>query len=155
MQSRYEEACKEIPVFEQDTERQGLFYLNQQYFMQTLLERKDRMSMATGLEVRVPFSDHHLVEYVWNIPWALKCAGGQEKGILRQAFRDLLPGEITERKKNPFPKTYHPAYTKGVQDLLAEVIKGDSILHELFDQQQLRLLISSGGKRSRHHGLVN
>ena len=92
MQRCYEESCKEVPLFEQDTERQGLFYLNQQYFMQTLLERKDRMSMATGLEVRVPFSDHHLVEYVWNIPWALKYDGGQEKGILRHAFRDLLPG---------------------------------------------------------------
>ncbi|MEK4227860.1 asparagine synthase (glutamine-hydrolyzing) [Solibacillus sp. FSL H8-0538] len=146
MHDRYEEAKRGMPEFGEDIARQQLFYLNQQFFMQTLLERKDRMSMATGLEVRVPFADHRLVEYVWNIPWEMKCVGGQEKGILRRAFAGVLPKEIIERKKNPYPKTYHPAYTKGVQQLLANALQGESILYELFNKQQLLDLMDSGGK---------
>ena len=116
--------------------------------MQTLLERKDRMSMGASLEVRVPFADHELVEYVWNIPWALKTIGGQEKGILRKAAEaeGLLPQEIIWRKKNPYPKTYHPAYTKAVQTLMIECLSdSSSILYELFDKEQLQQLLVTGG----------
>ena len=104
------------------------------------------MSMGASLEVRVPFADHELVDYVWNIPWEMKTAGGHEKGILRKAAEGLLPEEIVWRKKNPYPKTYHPAYTKAVQTLLAECMADPaSILYELFDREQLQQLHATGG----------
>lgn len=69
------------------------------WFMTTLLDRKDRMSMGASLEVRVPFADHRLVEYVWNIPWEMKMYGNREKGILRKALEGILPEEVLYRKK--------------------------------------------------------
>lgn len=102
LQNTYEEAVAQMPSFvgnEEQRKRQQLFYLNNQFFMQTLLERNDRMSMGAGVEVRVPFADHTIIEYVWNIPWEMKNSGAMEKGILRQAFREVLPVEVVERKK--------------------------------------------------------
>lgn len=102
LQNAYEEAITQMPSFvgnEAQRKRQQLFYLNNQFFMQTLLERNDRMSMGAGVEVRVPFADHTIIEYVWNIPWEMKNSGAMEKGILRQAFREVLPKEVVERKK--------------------------------------------------------
>lgn len=149
LEDAYEQALNDMPNFggsEQEIKRQQLFYLNNMYFMQTLLERKDRMSMATGLEVRVPFADHTIIEYAWNIPREMQRIGDVEKGILRKAFAHELPEEITWRKKNPFPKTYHPAYTERVKTLLKELLQNnDSILHELFDEKKIQHLIDSGG----------
>lgn len=149
LEDAYEQALNDMPNFggsEQEVKRQQLFYLNNMYFMQTLLERKDRMSMATGLEVRVPFADHTIIEYAWNIPREMQRIGNVEKGILRKAFAHELPEEITWRKKNPFPKTYHPAYTERVKNLLKELLQNnDSILHELFDEKKIQHLIDSGG----------
>ncbi|WP_274308679.1 asparagine synthase (glutamine-hydrolyzing) [Solibacillus daqui] len=150
LQNTYEEAVAQMPSFvgdEEQRKRQQLFYLNNQFFMQTLLERNDRMSMGAGVEVRVPFADHTIIEYVWNIPWEMKNSGAMEKGILRQAFREVLPLEVVERKKNPYPKTYHPLYTKLVSQRLTENLQQkDSVLHELFERDQLEQLIASGGK---------
>jgi asparagine synthase (glutamine-hydrolysing) len=74
-------------------------------FVRNLLDRKDRMSMAVGLEVRVPFCDHRLVEYVYNAPWSLKSFDGREKSLLRAASRDLLPQPVVDRVKSPYPST--------------------------------------------------
>jgi len=84
--------------------------LNQQWFMQTLLDRKDRMSMYCGLEVRVPFCDYRIAEYLYGVPWQWKDYGGCEKGLLRHAAKGLLPEAVLWRKKSPYPKTYHPRY---------------------------------------------
>lgn len=141
----YEQEVEKISHLKDD--RQRLFYLNQTYFMQTLLERKDRMSMAKGLEVRVPFADHRLVEYVWNIPWEMKQFGGLEKGILRHAFKGQLPDEVLYRKKNPFPKTHHPAYAELVQQgLLKRWQNPQSILRELFEEGPFEQLIATRGE---------
>ncbi|WP_332651774.1 asparagine synthase (glutamine-hydrolyzing) [Lysinibacillus sp. 54212] len=150
MEAVYNDTISSIPKFskgnETESKRQELFYVNNIFFMQTLLERKDRMSMGASLEVRVPFSDHRLVEYVWNIPWSLKTLGGQEKGILRKAAEGIVPDEIVNRKKNPYPKTYHPAYTNGVKLLLEDVLQQkSSILYELFQKAQLEELLATGG----------
>ncbi|MDF2557427.1 MAG: asnB [Bacillales bacterium] len=150
IQSRFDETVAETPLLEgesaEESSRRKLFYMNMIWFMTTLLDRKDRMTMATSLEVRVPFADHRLVEYAWNIPWEMKNAGGMEKGILRSAFSNLLPNEIVNRKKSPFPKTHHPLYTKYVQDKLTEILrKKDSVLHEFFSKEKLLELIESGG----------
>ncbi len=99
-----------------------MFILNINWFMQTLLDRKDRMSMANGLEVRVPYCDYRLVEYAYNIPWDIKAYGGREKGVLREAMRDLLPKEVIERKKSPYPKTHNPLYKKIVREELKKVL---------------------------------
>ncbi|MBX6395299.1 MAG: asparagine synthase (glutamine-hydrolyzing), partial [Alicyclobacillaceae bacterium] len=109
---RYREALERVPSLPGEdpfnARMREMFYLNLFHWMPTLLDRKDRMSMAVGLEVRVPFCDHRLVEYMWNVPWSMKMTGGREKGLLRQAMRGLLPDDVLERKKSPFPKTHHP-----------------------------------------------
>lgn len=147
----YAQTIAEVPRLEGESieaaKKREMFYLNMVWFMQTLLERKDRMSMGASLEVRVPFADHRLVEYAWNIPWEMKNLDGQEKGLLRKAMEHLLPKEVLYRKKNPYPKTYHPEYTAGVQKWLREIVNDkNTILRELFDQKKLAELIESGGK---------
>jgi asparagine synthase (glutamine-hydrolysing) len=147
---KYNEAISETPRLEgeslEETKRRELFYINMTHFMTTLLDRKDRMSMGASLEVRVPFSDHHLVEYVWNIPWAVKMYQGREKGILRKAFEGVLPNEVLYRKKSPYPKTHNPAYTIAVQKLMTDILEDkNSILYEFFNRDLLKEIVESGG----------
>lgn len=130
-----------------DAKRRELFYLNMTWFMTTLLDRKDRMSMGASLEVRVPFADHRLVEYAWNIPWDFKMVGNQEKGILRKAFQGDLPYDVLYRKKSPYPKTHNPVYAELVGNMLKEQLQDkNSILYELFHAQRLSDLIESNGE---------
>ena len=91
-------------------------------FVQILLDRKDRMSMANGLEVRVPFCDHRLVEYVYNTPWSMKTFDGREKSLLRAAVADILPESVLQRRKSPYPSTQDPAYGQALTGRLAEVL---------------------------------
>ncbi|MFZ5633858.1 MAG: asparagine synthase (glutamine-hydrolyzing) [Bacillota bacterium] len=127
---RYREALDEVPRLPGESPREErmreMFYLNITRFMPTLLDRKDRMSMAVGLEVRVPYCDHRLVEYAWNIPWWMKNYGLREKGILRRALEGLLPGDVLERRKSPYPKTHNPLYLAAVRDRLLEILEEDS-----------------------------
>ncbi|RCW69712.1 asparagine synthase (glutamine-hydrolyzing) [Saliterribacillus persicus] len=146
MKKRYHETIKETPVLEGETDiekaRREMFYLNMHWFMPTLLDRKDRMSMGAGFEARVPFSDHRLVEYVWNIPFEMKQLGGREKGIFREALTGYVPDEILFRKKSPYPKTHHPAYTKAVVDWMNEIIKDkDSRLFEVLDRTEVKKMV--------------
>lgn len=116
--------------------------LNLDWFMQTLLDRKDRMSMASGLEVRVPFCDYRIVEMLYSIPWEMKNWKGREKGLLREAVSDLLPEEIVWRKKSPYPKTHHPQYTEQVKAMLKEILDDASApLHQFIDEDRLRKLL--------------
>ena len=100
--------------------------LNFRWFMQTLLDRKDRMSMYNGLEVRVPFCDYRIAEYLYSVPWEYKDYQGREKGLLREAMKGILPEEVLWRKKSPYPKTHHPVYLQVVSEMLKEVIKKPS-----------------------------
>lgn len=124
---RYEESIAKTPRFSGDSEeerrRREISYLNIVWFMTNLLDRKDRMSMASGLEVRVPFCDHRLVEYVWNIPWEFKNRNNVSKNILREAAIGLLPEDVLYRKKSPYPKTHNPKYEKLVKERLLEIIQ--------------------------------
>jgi len=148
--ARYIETLKEVPRLDGEDQianrRRELFYLNMLWFMATLLERKDRMSMSASLEVRVPFADHRLVEYVWNIPWEMKSLGGREKGILRKAMEGILPDSIIYRKKSPYPKTHHPVYLETVKNILQKVLdtKG-SPLFELVSRDMVQEIIDSNG----------
>ena len=123
---RYEEELAEVPCLDGESglekRRREIFYLNFTWFMQTLLDRKDRMSMAHGLEVRVPYCDHRLVQYVWNIPWEMKMLDGREKGLLRKALEGILPNDVLYRKKSPYPKTHNPAYEQLVKARLLEIL---------------------------------
>ena len=98
-----------------ETRMREISYLHLTHFVRILLDRKDRMSMAVGLEVRVPFCDHRLVEYVYNTPWALKSFDGREKSLLRAATADVLPRSVVERVKSPYPSTQDPEYARKLQ----------------------------------------
>lgn len=128
--SRYIGTVKEAPkrniMNETDSRMAEMMKLNLDWFMQTLLDRKDRMSMYSSLEVRVPFCDYRIVEYLYNIPWEMKDYNNYEKGLLRQAMRGYLPDEVLWRKKSPYPKTHNPNYKKAVSDLLTEIINDES-----------------------------
>lgn len=118
--------------------------LNQRWFMQTLLDRKDRMSMFSGLEVRVPFCDYRIAEYLYTVPWEFKDYGGREKGLLRYAFRDLLPEDVLYRKKSPYPKTYDPAYLQLVQAALKELLNDrNAPILQIVDPNALKGLLNA------------
>lgn len=140
---RYREALAEVPRLPGEDPAEArireIFYLNLTRWMPTLVDRMDRMSMAAGLEVRAPFCDHRLVEYVWNVPWSMKQAEGREKGLLRKAMKGILPGDVLWRKKSPFPKTHHPAYLESVKERAMGILEGGtSPVAELLDTTALR-----------------
>ncbi|MEK4906223.1 asparagine synthase (glutamine-hydrolyzing) [Niallia sp. FSL M8-0099] len=150
MMDKYNQTIAETPKLagesKDDAKRRELFYLNQLWFMTTLLERKDRMSMGASLEVRVPFADHRLVEYVWNVPWEMKNYMGREKGLLRKALEGILPDEVLYRKKSPYPKTHNPIYTKTVTNMLKSALTDkSSVLYEFFDKERLTKIIETEG----------
>lgn len=147
---RYRQALDEVPHLKGEDEQQRrmreISYLNITRFMPTLLDRKDRMSMAVGLEVRVPFCDHRLVEYVWNIPWEIKTAGDREKGILRKALKGVLPDDVLTRKKSPYPKTHNPSYLAVVKEMMLEILNDPSSpILPLINVPHIRKLAESEG----------
>lgn len=148
LQSAYKNTLKNISYLESDDKinkrMREMFVLNLNWFMQTLLARKDNMSMASSLEVRVPFCDYRLVEYAYNMPWNIKALDGREKGILRKAFENDLPKEIAWRKKSPYPKTHNPAYFARVKELLEIALTDKSTpLMDWIDIDNLYLLLQN------------
>jgi len=118
--------------------------LNHRWFMQTLLDRKDRMSMNCGLEVRVPFCDYRIAEYLYTVPWEFKDYHGREKGLLRYAMSDMLPEEILHRKKSPYPKTYDPKYLELVSRKLVDVISdGNAPILQIVRKEALLELLET------------
>ncbi len=116
--------------------------LNQNWFMQTLLDRKDRMSMACGLEVRVPFCDYRIAEYLYAVPWDMKDHKGREKGLLRQAMDGYLPEAVLWRKKSPYPKTHDPRYLELVSRELRQILKrNDAPIYGIISKKSLESLI--------------
>lgn len=124
---RYNESLSEIEILDSDSletaEKRKISHLTLNWFMQTLLDRSDRMAMYNGFELRVPFCDYRLAQYVWNIPWEIKALNGREKGLLRYICKDLLPDEIVDRKKSPYPKTHNPSYLATVKSMLSDIMK--------------------------------
>lgn len=147
VRQRYLDTISAAPKLSSDskTDRRmrEMFYLNFYWFMQCLLERKDRCSMYSGLEVRVPFCDYRLVEYAYNMPWELKAYNGREKGIVRKAFEDILPKEITWRKKSPYPKTHNPVYFKTCAEKVNNILKKKNTLTELLDKKAVKSIIEN------------
>jgi asparagine synthase (glutamine-hydrolysing) len=123
---QYQQAIAEVPRLEGEdalnARMREISYLNLTRFLPMLLDRKDRMSMAVGFEVRVPFCDYRLVEYVWNIPWEMKTVDNIEKGILRRAFADVLPDDARNRKKSAYPTSQHPAYLQALCEWTLQIL---------------------------------
>ena len=139
---QYRKTCRQSDILPENSPQERrmkeMVNLNFRWFMQTLLDRKDRMSMYSGLEVRVPFCDYRIAEYLYGVPWEFKDYKGREKGLLRHAVQDLLPEEIIHRKKSPYPKTFDPHY----EELIAERLNGvleekENPLFCLLDRQHL------------------
>ncbi|WP_030675738.1 asparagine synthase (glutamine-hydrolyzing) [Streptomyces rimosus] len=140
---RYREALAEVPVLpgEDAGERRirEVSYLSVTRFVPLLLDRKDRMSMAVGLEVRVPFCDHRLVEYTFNVPWSMKFFDGREKSLLRAATRDLLPKSIVERKKSAYPISHDPRYDAALRAEFEKLAADSNApVHSLIDHGGVR-----------------
>ena len=137
--------CDILPgISPQEKRMKQMVNLNQSWFMQTLLDRKDRMSMACGLEVRVPFCDYRIAEYLYGVPWEYKDYKNTEKGLLRHAMEGILPQEVLWRKKSPYPKTYDPRYLSCVSDLLKEILaKKDAPIYGLIDRKALSGLLNA------------
>lgn len=148
MRSAYDNTIAQTSYLDSDTKLEKrmreMFVLNLNWFMQTLLARKDVMSMESSLEVRVPFCDYRLVEYAYNMPWDIKALDGREKGILRKAFENDLPYDIVWRKKSPYPKTHNPVYFKCVCDLVRFALDDkDCVLHDMINRNEIENLISN------------
>ena len=126
LQQRYLQTIRDADIHPDNTPTERrikeLVNLNMNWFMQTLLDRGDRMGNSAGVEIRVPFCDYRIVEYLYGVPWEYKDHKGYEKGLLRKAMERVLPHSVLYRKKSPFPKTYDPAYLETVSQMLRTVI---------------------------------
>ncbi|WP_099204438.1 asparagine synthase (glutamine-hydrolyzing) [Scatolibacter rhodanostii] len=141
IQEQYQNTLAAVPYAsgekEADIKCREITYLNIKWFMQTLLDRMDRTSMYSGLESRVPFADHRIVEYVFNVPWEMKYKNNVAKSLLRDACHDLLPDSILNRKKSPYPKTYNPNYERVLaHDFLAILENPHSPILEFIDKEK-------------------
>ncbi len=148
---RYNESLSEVDILDTDSlqtaEKRKISYLTLNWFMQTLLERSDRMSMYNGFEIRVPFCDYRLAEYVWNIPWEWKALNNREKGLLRYVCKDFLPSEIVDRKKSPYPKTHNPTYLAKVKHMLTDIMKDSNApINNLLNRKYILEILETEGK---------
>lgn len=143
----YEKSIAETPVLSEDNKtearRREISYLNLRWFMQTLLNRMDRTSMYSGLEARVPFADHRIIEYVWNVPWDMKTRNGVVKNLLRESGKGLLPDEVLFRRKSPYPKTYDTNYEALLVDRVKEMALGSSPVMQFLDREHLEKFLTS------------
>jgi asparagine synthase (glutamine-hydrolysing) len=148
VKAAYEKTISEVPRLNGESpleaRRREIAFLNLKWFMVTLLDRMDRCSMHSGLEARVPFADHRIVEYVWNVPYSMKAKNGVVKGLLRDAGKGLIPDEILFRRKSPYPKTYHPEYESLLGNRLLEVISDPNApIHPLIDTDKIKAFLNS------------
>ena len=147
---RFNESLSNVEILDSDSpdtaEKRKISYLTINWFMQTLLERTDRMAMANGLEIRVPFCDYRLAEYMWNVPWEIKAFNEREKGLLRYICRDFLPKEIVYRKKSPYPKTHNPTYLKKVKSMLSNIMENtNSPINTLLNREYILEILETDG----------
>lgn len=147
----YDDAIKQVPKLETENKlearRRELAFLNLKWFMQTLLNRMDRTSMFCGLEARVPFADHRLVEYVFNVPWEFKNYGGVVKGLLRHSAKPFLPHNVLFRKKSPYPKTYNPEFEQSLKNLILEkMLNCNSPIRNFVSRTKLEKFLKDSSK---------
>lgn len=148
---RYNESLKDVEILDTDStetaEKRKISHLTLNWFMQTLLDRSDKMGMYNGFEIRVPFCDYRLAEYVWNIPWEMKALKGREKGLLRYIMKDILPSEIVDRKKSPYPKTWNPTYLSTVKKMLSDIMDNkEAPINHLLNREYILEILNTDGK---------
>ena len=148
---RYNESLDDVEILDTDSdetkEKRKISHLTLNWFMQTLLDRSDRMGMYNGFEIRVPFCDYRLAEYVWNIPWEMKALNGREKGLLRFIMKDKLPAEVVDRKKSPYPKTWNPTYLKAVKEMLSKIMEDKNApINNLLNRDYIMQILETDGK---------
>ena len=148
---RYQESLSELEILDTDSietaEKRKISHLTMNWFMQTLLDRSDRMAMYNGFELRVPFCDYRLAQYVWNIPWEIKALNGREKGLLRYVSRKYLPAEIVDRKKSPYPKTHNPTYLTKVKSMLSDIMSNrQAPINYLLNREYILNILETDGK---------
>ena len=148
---RYNESLSNVEILASDSsetaEKRKISYLTLNWFMQTLLDRSDRMAMYNGFELRVPFCDYRLAQYVWNIPWEIKALNGREKGLLRYISRKFLPAEIVDRKKSPYPKTHNPTYLAKVKSMLSDIMSNPKAsINYLLNRDYILNILETDGK---------
>lgn len=143
----YRDTCRQSDILPGNTEQERrmkeMVNLNFRWFMQTLLERKDRMSMFHALEVRVPFCDYRIAEYLYGVPWEFKDYQGREKGLLRHAVAEWIPEEIRCRKKSPYPKTFDPTYEEQVFNRLRFVMQQDAPIWQLIEKEAVSVFLNT------------
>ena len=147
---RYNESLAEVDILDSDSketaEKRKISHLTLNWFMQTLLDRSDRMAMYNGFELRVPFCDYRLAQYVWNIPWEMKALNGREKGLLRYICKDFLPDEIVNRKKSPYPKTHNPTYLSKVKSMLTTIMKDNNApINNILNRDYILEILNTDG----------
>ncbi|MCI8519019.1 MAG: asparagine synthase (glutamine-hydrolyzing) [Clostridia bacterium] len=142
VEEEYQNTINELPQEDRDKKDKRLFYINMTHFMQCLLDRKDRMTMYATLEARVPFADTKLVEYLWNLPFDYKYNNNTEKYLLREAFKGVIPEEVLNRKKNPYPKTHNPKFKEEVSKLLKKRLENhESKMYKIFNIDEINKLL--------------
>lgn len=151
IKNEYDKTLNRIEYLDEDSKEtkihRKLIYLTSNWFMQTLIDRTDRMASQSSFEVRVPFCDYRVVEYAWNIPWEMKAYKGREKGLLRKAFEGYLPEEVIYRKKSPYPKTHNPNYLSKVKTELNKIMMNkNSKIGNIFDSKYIYEILETDGK---------
>ena len=146
VQDHYAKTCSESDILPgadaTEVRTKQMVNLNLRWFMQTLLDRKDRMSMYSGLEVRVPFCDYRIAEYLYGVPWEYKDYQGKEKGLLRTAMEGILPEEVLWRKKSPYPKTMDPKYLELVSAQIENLLAQENApLFQLVSKEAVRRVL--------------
>jgi len=142
VEEEYHNTINELPEEDRSKKDKRLFYINMTHFMQCLLDRKDRMTMYATLEARVPFADTKLVEYLWNLPFDYKYNNNTEKYLLREAFKGVIPEEVLNRKKNPYPKTHNPKFKEEVSKLLKKRLENkESKMYKIFNIDEVNKLL--------------
>ena len=150
----YKKTLAEVPYLDGESgilrRQREISYLNLKQFMTTLLWRMDTMSMYSALEARVPFADHRIIEYMWNVPFDMKCPRGVVKGLLRDSAKGLLPERLRLRKKSPYPKTYNPKYEGILKERLTKIINDKGApLNAIIDKNAAERLINSPAEYGR------
>ncbi|WP_369368368.1 asparagine synthase (glutamine-hydrolyzing) [Streptomyces sp. CG4] len=148
----YRSALAAVPHLDEETpaehRQRELQHLSLTRWLRQLLHRKDRLSMARGLEVRVPYCDHRLVEYAFNVPWSLKSHDGREKSLLRAMGAGLAPESVLHRPKNHYPATHHPDYNRGLQQLARDALAEPQV-RALADETRIKPCLDTPPDRLR------
>ena len=148
---KYCESLSQVNILDSDdvqtAQKRKISYLTLNWFMQTLLDRSDKMAMYNGFEIRVPFCDYRLAQYLWNIPWDMKALNGREKGLLRYIMKGILPDEIIDRKKSPYPKTWNPSYLAKVKGMLSKIMENKNApINNLLNREYILKIIETDGR---------